>query len=147
MAFRGAPDDAAVTAYGGPMRPVRPSTSRPTAVAAVLAALSLAACGGGSDTTAYCDALRAAQSQWKTAGASLADRGAATRFVASVRTIEAAAPDDVHSEWTSLRTFFQKFAVDDPDLKGLTRQMAGYQATAKKVETHARATCDVDLSR
>jgi len=129
------------------MRPVRPSTPAAAAVALVLAALPLAGCGGGSDTTAYCGALRAAQSQWKSAGVSLADRGAATRFVASVRTIEAAAPDDVHAEWTSLRTFFQKFAVDAPDLKGLTQQMAAYEATAKKVETHARATCGVDLSR
>jgi hypothetical protein len=116
-------------------------------VALVLATLPLAGCAGGSDTSAYCGALRAAQSQWKSAGASLSDRGAATRFVASVRTIEVAAPDDVRAEWTSLRTFFQKFAVDNPDLKGLTKQMAGYEATAKKVETHARATCGVDLSR
>ncbi|WP_323101848.1 hypothetical protein [Intrasporangium sp. YIM S08009] len=129
------------------MRRVRPSTPAVAAVCLLLGALPLAGCGGGSDTTAYCDALRAAQSQWTSAGASLADRGAATRFVASVRTIEVAAPDDVRGEWTTLRTFFQKFAADDPDLKGLTQQMAGYQATAKKVETHARATCGVDLSR
>ena len=125
----------------------RPSTPAVTAAALVLATLPLAGCASESDTSAYCGALRAAQSQWKSAGASLSDRGAATRFVASVRTIEVAAPDDVHAEWTSLRTFFQKFAVDDPDLKGLTKQMAGYEATAKKVETHARATCGVDLSR
>ena len=146
MGLRQPPDDAPVATYGGSMRPLRPSTP-PSAVAVLLAALVLGGCSGGPDTTAYCDALRAAQSQWKTAGASLADRGAATRFVASVRTIEVAAPDDVHAEWTSLRTFFQKFAVDDPDLKGLTQQMAAYEATAKKVETHARATCGVDLSR
>ena len=127
------------------MRPVRPAAA--LAAALLLAVLPLAGCGDGADTTAYCDALRAAQAQWQTAGASLADRAAATRFVASVRTIEAAAPDDVHAEWTSLRTFFQKFAVDAPDLEGLTQQMAAYQATAKKVETHARATCGVDLSR
>jgi hypothetical protein len=112
----------------------------------VLAVLVLGGCGG-SDTTAYCDALRAARSQWASAGASLADRAAATRFVASVRTIEAAAPDDVRSEWTTLRAFFEKFAVDHPDLAGLTTQMASYQATAKKIETHARETCDVDLSQ
>ena len=125
----------------------RASTPSLAAAALLLAVIPLSGCGAGSDTAAYCDALRAAQSQWKSAGASLADRGAATRFVASVRTIEVAAPDDVHAEWTSLRTFFQKFAVDDPDLKGLTQQMATYEATAKKVETHARATCGVDLSR
>ena len=125
----------------------RPSTPAAAALALLLVVLPLAACGGGSDTTAYCDALRAAQSQWRSAGASLADRGAATRFVASVRTIETSAPDEVRPDWTSLRTFFQKFAVDNPDLQGLTQQMAGYQATAKKVETHARATCGVDLSQ
>jgi hypothetical protein len=129
------------------MRSVRPSTPGVAAATLVLAALTLGACGGGSDTGAYCDALRAARSQWASAGASLADRGAATRFVASVRTIEDAAPDDVRPEWTSLRTFFQKFAVDHPDLQGLTQQMAAYQATAKKVETDARETCDVDLSQ
>ncbi len=75
---------------------------------------------GSPDTTAYCAALKAADAQWSQAGASLEDKAAATRFVATVKAVELTAPDEVKSEWASLQTLFEKFATDAPDLSGVT---------------------------
>jgi hypothetical protein len=110
----------------------------------ICATLPISACQttGGS----YCDALHAAESQWSTGGASLASKAAATRFVATVRQIEATAPDEVKSEWASLETLFEKFTVDNPDLTSLTQQMQSFESAAKKIETHAKETCGIDLS-
>jgi hypothetical protein len=120
-------------------------TTAATGTALVLA-LALGACGR-SDVSPYCAALREAQSEWTTSGASLANRQAATRLVSRVRTIEERAPDEVRGDWETLLAFLEKFAVDRPDLPALTRQLGSVQATAKRVETHARATCGVDLAQ
>ena len=112
----------------------------------LLAALPLAGCSQ-SATGAYCDALASAQTQWKDAGATLRNPAAAARLVASVRRVEAGAPPEVKGDWTSLRDLFEKFTVPRPDLTALTRQMRSYESAAKRVETHAKETCGVDLGR
>ena len=114
--------------------------------AALLAALPLAGCTADA-TGSYCDALTAAQAQWKGAGAALGDPAAAKRLVASVRTVEASAPEEVRADWTSLRSLFEKFTVARPDLTALTKQMRSFESSAKRVETHARETCGVDLGQ
>ncbi len=106
--------------------------------------LALAGCSGDGNAS-YCDALTSAQAQWSDAGTVLADPTAAARLVASVRQVEASAPDEVRADWTSLRTLFEKFTVARPDLAALTRQMRSFEGSAKRVETHARETCGVDL--
>ncbi|TQM58322.1 hypothetical protein [Humibacillus xanthopallidus] len=100
---------------------------------------------GTSDTTAYCAALKAADAQWAEAGASLEDKAAATRFVATVKGIELTAPDEVKSEWASLQTLFEKFATDTPDLSSVTPEMKDFEQAAKRIEAHAKATCGIDL--
>lgn len=116
------------------------------AAALALAALPLAACSG-DDTAAYCDALTSAQAEWNDAGATLKDPAAAARLVTSVRKVEESAPAEVRGDWTSLRSLFEKFTVPRTDLAALTRQMRSYESSAKRVETHARETCGVDLGR
>jgi hypothetical protein len=124
---------------------VQMRTTTATGTALVLA-LSLAACGR-SDVSPYCAALQQAQSEWTTSGASLANRQGATRLVSRVRTIEENAPDEVRGDWKTLLVFLEKFAVDRPDLTTLTAELESVQATARRVETHARATCGIDLTR
>ena len=115
------------------------------AAAALLAgALALSGCSF-DDNASYCDALSSAQAQWNDAGATLTDPTAAARLVASVRQVEASAPAEVRADWTSLRALFEKFTVARPDLAALTRQMRSFEGSAKRVETHARQTCGVDL--
>lgn len=116
------------------------------AVALVLAALPLAGCSQAG-TGSYCEALTSAQAQWHDAGATLRDPAAAARLVASVRRVEASAPAEVKADWTSLRSLFEAFTVARPDLAALTQRMGSYESSAKRVETHAKETCGVDLGR
>ncbi len=105
-------------------------------------------CGcGTSDTTAYCAALQAADTQWSQAGASLEDKAAATRFVATVEAIELKAPDEVKSEWASLQTLFEEFATDAPDLSGVAPEMKDFEDAAQRIEAHAKETCGIDLGQ
>ena len=136
------------TAYGVLMRSTAHSAVR--AVSALLTAVAVAPllCGcGASDTTAYCAALEAADTQWSQAGASLEDKAAATQFVATVQAIELTAPDEVKSEWASLQALFEKFATDAPDLSGVTPEMKDLEDAAQRIEAHAKETCGIDLSQ
>lgn len=76
----------------------------------------------------------------------LKDPAAASRLAASVTQVEASAPDEVKADWASLLTLVQKFTVAHPDLTGLTKQLQGFEASSKRIEVHARETCQVDLS-
>jgi hypothetical protein len=99
------------------------------------------------DNAAYCTALKAADAQWSQAGASLEDKAAATRFVATVKTVEVTAPAEVRSEWAALQTLFEKFATDRPDLSGVSAEMKEFQDAAKRIEAHAREACGIDLGQ
>jgi multidrug resistance efflux pump len=123
------------------------STAHRAAGALLVATIVPALVGGcgTSDPTAYCAALKAADAQWSQAGASLEDKAAASRFVATVEGIEATAPDEVRSDWSSLQTLFEKFATDSPDLSDVTPEMKQFEEAAKRVEAHAKATCGIDL--
>jgi hypothetical protein len=126
-----------------------PSPVHRAAGALFVAAAATSVLGGcsGSDNTAYCAALKAADAQWAQAGASLEDKDAATRFVATVKSIEVTAPDEVRSEWASLQTLFEKFATDSPDLSSITVEMKGFEEAAKRIEAHAKETCGIDLGQ
>ena len=108
--------------------------------------VTLLAAGCSADASgSYCDALASAQAEWEDAGASLADPAAATRFLRTVTRIEQEAPDEVRADWQALHTLFARFTVADPDLGALTTQLGGFESSAKRIETHARETCGVDL--
>lgn len=127
------------------MRTTASRVSRSAALLLLTTALPLAACSNGS--TSYCDAVTAAEQDWSAAGASLQDPAAAARLVTTVRRIEASAPDEVKADWRKLLDLFERFTVDNPDLRSLTKQLAGLESAAKRVETHAKETCGVDLGR
>lgn len=126
------------------MRTTGNRSARPVVAALLLASTVLGACSS-SPTGRYCDALASAQTEWKDAGASLADPPAATRFLRTVTSIEHEAPDEVRPDWQALHTLFAKFTVANPDLGALTKQLEGFESSAKRIETHARETCGVDL--
>ena len=116
------------------------------ALVLLLSAMALGACQLGS-AGSYCDALKTAEADWKDPGATLKNPAAAARFVATITQIEASAPDEVKADWASLRVLVAKFTVAKPDLAALTQQMQGFEASAKRIETHAKETCGVDLGR
>ncbi|MCU1536856.1 MAG: hypothetical protein JWP82_1207 [Humibacillus sp.] len=124
-----------------------PRAAGMTLVVPVLVGVLAGALGGcaAPDETAYCDALSAASSQWAQAGASLQDKEAATRFVATVKSLEATAPDEVRSQWVALQSLFETFATDHPDLSGVTGEMKTFEESAKRIEAHAKETCGIDL--
>ncbi len=141
MQSRDVADD---TAYGVVMRTTALRTGPSVALALLLTATSVAACSSGS-TGSYCDALTAAEADWKDAGATLKDPAAASRFVATITRIEASAPEEVKADWASLQVLVTKFTVAKPDLTALTKQMQGFESSAKRIETHAKETCGIDL--
>lgn len=118
---------------------------RSAALLLLATALPLAACSGNA--TPYCEAITSAQQEWKEAGASLQDPAAATRFVATVKSIEASAPDEVRADWDRLLALFERFTAPNPDLRSVTTQLKGFESAAKRIETHARETCGVELGR
>ncbi|MBC9823241.1 hypothetical protein [Terrabacter sp. MAHUQ-38] len=120
-------------------------SSRWVALLLLSTVLPVASCSNGS--TSYCDAVRDAEQEWSEAGASLQDPAAAARLVTTVRRIEASPPDEVRADWRKLLDLFERFTVDNPDLSSLTKQLAGLESAAKRVETHAKETCGVDLGR
>jgi hypothetical protein len=124
-------------------------TPGPRAGCALLVVLvTMTALGGcASSPGDYCDVLRSVQADWKGGTAVLQDPAAAARFMTSVTEVEASAPDEVKADWASLRTLVQQFTVANPDLSALTKRMQGFEASAKRIEVHARETCQVDLSR
>jgi ABC-type glycerol-3-phosphate transport system substrate-binding protein len=127
------------------MRRIAPRLARGVLVAAAVTPL-VAGCGS-PDTAAYCAALKAADAQWSQAGASLEDKAAATSFVATVKTVELTAPDEVKSEWASLQTLFEKFATDAPDLTEVAPELKDFEDAAQRIEAHAKETCDIDLGQ
>jgi hypothetical protein len=87
------------------------------------------------------------QADWKGSSATLQDPAAAARLASAITQVEASAPEEVKADWESLHTLVQKFTVADPDLAALTKQLRGFESSAKRVEVHARETCQVDLTR
>jgi ABC-type glycerol-3-phosphate transport system substrate-binding protein len=137
-------DVADDTAYGVVMRTTALRKGPSVALSLLLTATSVAACSSGS-TGSYCDALTAAEADWKDAGATLKDPAAAARFVATITSVEASAPEEVRTDWASLRVLVAKFTVAKPDLTELTKHMEGFESSAKRIETHAKETCGIDL--
>ncbi len=142
--MRASASDAHDTAYGGAMRTTATSRGPSVALALLLSALPLAACSSTS-TGPYCDAVTAAEADWKNVGQALEDPARAARVATTITQIEANAPEEVKADWASLRVLVEKFTVADADLTALTTQMQGFESSARRVETHARETCGVDL--
>lgn len=133
------------TAYGvGMSTTTRGRGARATLVLALTCA-ALAGCSSTS-TGSYCDVLRSVQADWKGSSATLQDPAAAARLAAAISRVEASAPEEVKPDWASLRTLVGTFTVAKPDLTALTKQMQGFESSAKRVEVHAKETCQVDLT-
>lgn len=140
-------DGAGDTAYGvGMSTTARVRGGVQAALGLVLASTALSGCSASS-TGSYCDVLRSVQADWKGSSATLQDPAAAARLASAITQVEASAPEEVKADWESLHTLVQKFTVADPDLAALTKQLQGFESSAKRVEVHARETCQVDLTR
>ena len=105
----------------------------------------------------YCRSLPARRREARTATRStprrrtgarpaLQNKEAATHFLTTVKQIEATAPEEVKSEWVSLESLFATFTVDKPDLTAVSKRMQDVEGAAKKIETHAKETCGIDLA-
>lgn len=139
-------DGADDTAYGVGMSTTIRGRGTQVALGLLLASAALAGCSSAS-TGSYCDVLRSVQADWKGGSSTLRDPAAAARLASTITQIEASAPDEVKADWASLHTLVGKFTVADPDLAALTKQLQGFESSAKRVEVHAKETCQVDLTR
>jgi len=124
---------------------VRTTAVRTGALILLSSTLPISACH--SPGGAYCDVLHAAESEWSSAGTSLRSKDAAKHLVATVQRIEATAPEEVRAEWASLESLFERFAADNADLTVLPQQLQGFESAAKRIETHAKETCGIDLAQ
>lgn len=134
---------AAATLLGAGACSAASDTAGAAAGAAASAGAS-AASSAGSD--AYCAALRNATTSWSDAGASLADSGTAAKFVETVKSIEAVAPEQVKQQWASLEQVYEKFTSGNRDLTALTGELSTLRQNAQTIEEHAKSTCQVDLA-
>lgn len=133
----------------------------------------LTACGGDSDSAAYCDALKDAKSDFSTL--ETGDFGKLDEAIDQLHELAADAPDDVKDDWetvdgalTDLQDAFEEAGLELSDLEGLsngdipegvdmeklttlTQDLGSItsdkvQEAGDNIEKHAKDECDVDLS-
>lgn len=115
------------------------SSSSATAATSVTAATS-----ASGEAAAYCDALRSGQKDLESMSAKITDKAALEQGLGVLEKIRAAAPAEVKSSWGDFVDFVKTAAA------GNTSAMAGalekMQAASTKIATHAKSTCNIDLS-
>ncbi|GAB3882970.1 hypothetical protein [Terrabacter terrigena] len=99
---------------------------------------------GGAGASAYCDALKSGQKELESMSAKITDKAALEQGLGVLQKIEAAAPAEVKSSWDDFIDFVKTAAA------GNTSAMAGalekMQSASTKIATHAKATCNLDMS-
>jgi hypothetical protein len=113
---------------------------------------SSSAAAGSSSATAtadagaqgYCDALKSGQKELESMSAKVTDKAALELGLGVLEKIRAAAPAEVKSSWGDFVEFVKTAAA------GNTSAMAGamekMQAASTKIASHAKATCNIDMS-
>jgi len=131
-----------VTACGADTTP--PATGGTTSAGATTAGTTASGTGEAAGDAAYCDALKSGQKELESMTAKITDKAALQQGLAVLRKIEASAPTEVKSAWGDFIDFVTTAA------SGNTSAMAGalqkMQAAGTTIETHAKTTCNIDMS-
>ena len=124
--------------------PATTGGSSSSAVAGSSSASSSASAPANAGAQAYCDALTSGQKELESMSAKVSDKAALEQGLGVLQKIQAAAPAEVKSSWGDFVEFVKTAA------SGNTSAMAGamekMQAASTKIATHAKSTCNIDMS-
>ena len=108
------------------------------------AASSSATATADAGAQGYCDALKSGQKELESMSAKITDKAALEQGLGVLQKIQAAAPEEVKSSWGDFVEFVKTAAA------GNTSAMAGamekMQAASTTIATHAKSTCNIDMS-
>jgi hypothetical protein len=113
------------------------SSSAPSASGSTTSAADVA-------DSAYCSTLESGQKELESMSSKISDKAALEQGRAVLEKIEAAAPDEVRQAWGDLIAFVD--AAVSGDKSALTAATAKMDASSTKIEAHAKATCNLDIS-
>ena len=121
-----------------------PSTPGGASSPASSVASSAASEGTSGAGGAYCDVLKSAQQELEGISGNLSDSAALEQGLTVVRKIEAAAPPEIKQAWGDFITFVE--TVKSRNTSAVTDAMAKMQAAGASIESHAKSTCNLNLS-
>ena len=123
-------------------------TTPPTTPSAASSASSVVSSAASEGATAaegaYCDVLKSGQQELEGISGSLSDTAALEKGLSVVRKIEAAAPPEVKQAWGEFIGFVE--TVTSGNTSAVTDAMAKMEAAGATIESHAKSTCNLDLS-
>ncbi|HEY9411379.1 MAG TPA: hypothetical protein VIP77_17505 [Jiangellaceae bacterium] len=113
------------------------------ALGAGVLALSLTACGGGSD---YCDLLKSADEEFGSISPDASDSETMDAMVGKMEEIADAAPSEVSEDWQSLADAFKALAEAGDDPSSIDPEAFGdLDAASTNVSEHAKSECDIEM--
>jgi hypothetical protein len=121
-----------------------PATTGGSSSSSAAAGSSSATATADAGAQGYCDALQSGQKELESMSAKVTDKAALEQGLGVLEKIRAAAPAEVKSSWGDFVEFVKTAAA------GNTSAMAGamekMQAASTKIASHAKATCNIDMS-
>lgn len=121
-----------------------PATTGGSSSSSAAAGSSSATATADAGAQGYCDALKSGQKELESMSAKVTDKAALEQGLGVLEKIRAAAPAEVKSSWGDFVEFVKTAAA------GNTNSMAGamekMQAASTKIASHAKATCNIDMS-
>ncbi len=121
-----------------------PATTGGSSSSSAADASSTASATADAGAQGYCDALKSGQKELESMSAKITDKAALEQGLGVLEKIQAAAPAEVKSSWGDFVEFVKTAA------SGNTSAMAGamekMQAASTKIATHAKSTCNIDMS-
>ena len=129
------------TACGSSTQPS--STAGSTASASSSASSTTTSASAAADS-AYCAALESGQKELESMSSKISDKAALEQGKVVLQKIEAAAPDEVKQAWGDLIAFVD--AAASGDKSAVSAATAKMDASSTKIEAHAKATCNLDIS-
>jgi hypothetical protein len=125
----------------GTTPPTTPSAAASAASSVVSSAASEGSTAAAGD---YCDVLKSGQQELEGISGSLSDSAALEKGLTVVRKIEASAPPEVKQAWGEFISFVE--TVTSGNTSAVTDAMAKMEAAGATIESHAKSTCNLDLS-
>jgi hypothetical protein len=125
----------------GSTPPTTPGGAASTASSVTSSAASDGTSAAGGD---YCDVLKSGQQELEGISGSLSDSAALEQGLTVVRKIEAAAPPEIKQAWGEFVSFVE--TVTSGNTSAVTDAMAKMEAAGAAIESHAKSTCNLDLS-
>lgn len=117
-----------------------PPTTGSSSASAAPTTSSVTATAAGD---AYCDALKDGQKELESISSNITDQAALKQGLAVLQKIRASAPPEVEHAWDDFIAFVDAAAAGNTSaIVGALEKM---QAAGTTIETHAKATCNIDM--